>query len=479
MGQAMSSETLSISGGDGYKYWVGLTMKPFARGCKKTMYKGVLLGQGPRQWEKVVAKAFTDIPGTKEFWVHELNKSNVTKQLAAKFVEDFPSLCSIRVVLPGIVQMDKVSNVNKWLAGRKGKRSLDQDEWISIEELIPGDLVRFCPWSLENHTEEHAESEHLQAFSHYTYKFTNGTLVACDFQGVCERTGSATRYIFTDSTIHSSCKTYGLFDKGLFGITEFFKLHKCSRICRDWPKPTPLTPPPTFDEACRIQLTPSTEFENIVFPASYLAQTNNAVSRTDSGRRRHASDHVTRMYAIRTDEPIQSYRGNVRRRRSNSFCENAPNLTTVASVLPPAVATTADTDPPSYDAVIAMQNSRDVDRAGRARNDTRSHAILSSSSSCPILDTDQYRIENEAVLNTISRSQTSEGPSLRRQDATEDIRDRSWSDNVTNSNLLHRRLMNPTRNATHAPEYSSLVGELRPLRIPTAPSIEDDRLSAT
>lgn len=61
------------------------------------MYKGVLLGQGPRQWEKVVAKAFTDIPGTKEFWIHEVNKSNVTKQLAAKFVEVFPSMCSIRV----------------------------------------------------------------------------------------------------------------------------------------------------------------------------------------------------------------------------------------------------------------------------------------------------------------------------------------------------------------------------------------------
>lgn len=300
--------------------------------------------------------------------------------------------------------------------------------------------------------------------------------MACDFQGVCERSGSTTRYVFTDSTIHSSCKTYGLFDKGLFGITEFFKLHKCSRICRDWPKPTPLTPPPTFDEACRIQLTPSTEFENIVFPASYLVETNNGVSRNDSGRRRHVSDHVTRML-IRTDEPIQSYRGNVHRRRSNSFCENAPNLTTVASVLPSAVANTDDAELPSYDAVIAMQNTRDVDRAGRVRNDTRSHAILSSSSSCPILDTDYDRFENEAVPNFLSRSQTSDGPSLCRQDATEEIRDRSWSDNVTNSNLLHRRLMNPPRKATKAPEYGA--GELRPLRIPTAPSIEDDRLSAT
>ncbi|CAL1545240.1 unnamed protein product, partial [Lymnaea stagnalis] len=97
MGQAMTSETLSISGGDGYQYWVGLTMKPFTRGCKKTMYKGVLLGQGPRQWEKVVAKAFTDIPGTKEYWVHEVNKSDITKQLAAKFVLQCPGLCKIRV----------------------------------------------------------------------------------------------------------------------------------------------------------------------------------------------------------------------------------------------------------------------------------------------------------------------------------------------------------------------------------------------
>lgn len=72
-------------------------MKPSEVGCKKTVYKGVLLGHGPRQWEKVVAKAFTHIPGTKKSWTHELNKADVTKYLAAEFIQENPSICKIRV----------------------------------------------------------------------------------------------------------------------------------------------------------------------------------------------------------------------------------------------------------------------------------------------------------------------------------------------------------------------------------------------
>ena len=64
---------------------------------------------------------------------------------------------------------------------------------------------------------------------------------------------------------------YGVYDEGDYGITEFFKLHRCNNICKSWPKPTPLTPPPSFDDACAIQLmnciTPPPVFEDIVFPA--------------------------------------------------------------------------------------------------------------------------------------------------------------------------------------------------------------------
>uniref|UniRef100_A0A0B6ZKH2 Alpha-type protein kinase domain-containing protein n=1 Tax=Arion vulgaris TaxID=1028688 RepID=A0A0B6ZKH2_9EUPU len=159
--------------------------------------------------------------------------------------------------------------------------------------LFQGKMGRFCPWSTK-HIAEHVESKYLQAFSHFTYKYTNGELVACDFQGIYDPNSS--KYIFTDSSIHSTFKMYGLFDEGQNGISEFFKLHKCNDICDSWPTPTPLTPPPSFEAACmlRSNLAPASAFENIVFPADSSENVASGFqdnSRVDVGeRRRHSSE---------------------------------------------------------------------------------------------------------------------------------------------------------------------------------------------
>ncbi|XP_005105108.2 uncharacterized protein LOC101847676 [Aplysia californica] len=294
MGQA---ESLSISGGDGHRYWVSINSKPMKRGGKKTIHKARLLGHGPRQGEKVVAKSFTDIEGTKEAWTHEVTKADVTKQLVTKFNEACPSAPRIRIVLPGIVEMDKVSKFENWREGRGGHRGLSKDEWISIEEYITGQMSRYCPWSTSRDVDDVAHSDDLQTFSHFTYMHSCESLVACDFQGVVRTKQSSrkTLYIVTDSIIHSRYKMYGVFDKGDYGITEFFKLHKCTDICKDWPRPTPLTPPPSFDDACAALLmnniTPPPQFENIVFPAYQGEEGATGGEGADGGlsRRRHRS----------------------------------------------------------------------------------------------------------------------------------------------------------------------------------------------
>lgn len=362
MGQASSSETLSISGGDGYRYWVGINMKPFGAGCKKTVFKGVLLGSGPRQWEKVIAKAFTDIPGTKEIWSHEVSKADLTRQLAASFLQTHRRLCKISVVIPGIVQMDKVSKANNWYANKNGLRGLGRSEWISVEEFIPGQMHRYCAWK-DEHTKDRRESEHLQTFSHFTYKHSCGTLVACDFQGTADNSSSPVHYTFTDSIIHSSAKIYGAFDEGEYGITEFFKRHKCNDICRDWPKPTPLTPPPSFEQACALQLhlTPPPAFENIVFssqPISYgeTSSQEDGLNESLNRRRRHASAHNSRT--IR-NAPVSSLdvSGFPQRRRSigspsrpnRNNTLGAPEECIPVSPLPSIF--NSPTQPPSYSSV--------------------------------------------------------------------------------------------------------------------------------
>lgn len=48
-------------------------------------------------------------------------------------------------MIPGIVQMDRVSNITKWLADKDDGRGLTKDEWISVEEFIPGkDYLSEC-----------------------------------------------------------------------------------------------------------------------------------------------------------------------------------------------------------------------------------------------------------------------------------------------------------------------------------------------
>ncbi|CAL1538624.1 unnamed protein product [Lymnaea stagnalis] len=393
--------------------------------------------------------------------------------------------------------MDKVSNLNKWLAGRKGKRSLDQDEWISIEELIPGDMVRYCPWTFEHHTEDYVESEHLQAFSHFTFMHTNGSLVACDFQGVCERKNSTPRYIFTDSTIHSRCKLYGLFDKGEYGITEFFKLHKCSNICKKWPKPTPLTPPPSFEEACaaqRLHLASAPTFENIVFPARSLSniilddeihQVSPTTRQATGSRRRHQSDHQTRVHIIAQTER-QTTISHRHRRRSSSLYDNVSCLTDTSNV-------SNESQPPAYDSLVATQErptafSLDHNRPPSLHDNTHGHhAVLSNSSSCPLLETAQGHHERPP-RQALGRSATCDEVDSTRHSTPgltfEESRVRSWSENVINPNLQQRRIMNlyacQREGGREQIVYlRGLQNELPPLIVPSAPRNPGEYLNDT
>lgn len=129
--------------------------------------------------------------------------------------------------------------------------------------LLSGVVKRFCPWNRAHDPKEASQSSCLEAFSHFTFLHSNGQLLACDFQGVKHEDNASPSYVITDTIIHSHSKNYGPFDKGVEGINEFFKLHKCSSLCRGWPVPAPLTPPPAFSS---LPLTPPPAFEDIVFP---------------------------------------------------------------------------------------------------------------------------------------------------------------------------------------------------------------------
>lgn len=218
-------------------------------------------------------------------------------------------------------------------------------------------MGRFCPWSTK-HAEAHVESEHMQAFSHFTYKYTNGELVACDFQGIYDQRTS--KYVFTDSSIHSIYKLYGLFDQGEYGITEFFKLHKCNEICNSWPKPTPLTPPPSFEAACMLfhNLTPTSKFENIIYPTD---SSETMTSGQTSERRRHKSD-FQRRGQHEQDVSLTGHHTYQRWLSINAGEETVSEgggqgVNQPSAFKNPSSARADDSQPPSYDSVVDPRSS--------------------------------------------------------------------------------------------------------------------------
>jgi len=80
-------------------------------------------------------------------------------------------------------------------------------------------------------------SDYLQAFTHFTYWFTNRKVLICDLQGIYNTDMSPPTFELTDPAIHYHSKrgrqmVFGRTDKGRRGMDLFFKTHKCTIICK-------------------------------------------------------------------------------------------------------------------------------------------------------------------------------------------------------------------------------------------------------
>ena len=74
-----------------------------------------------------------------------------------------------------------------------------------------------------------------QAFTHWTYVFTNRKSMVCDLQGELTIVDHKPIFKFTDPCIHNMkhCggKKYGRTNMGHKGSQSFFKSHKCNAMC--------------------------------------------------------------------------------------------------------------------------------------------------------------------------------------------------------------------------------------------------------
>ena len=80
-------------------------------------------------------------------------------------------------------------------------------------------------------------SDYLQAFTHFTYRYTQKRVLVCDLQGCFNTDMCPPTFELTDPAIHYASskgrrEVYGRTDKGQSGQNAFFKTHKCSSVCK-------------------------------------------------------------------------------------------------------------------------------------------------------------------------------------------------------------------------------------------------------
>ncbi|CAK0840574.1 unnamed protein product [Prorocentrum cordatum] len=100
------------------------------------------------------------------------------------------------------------------------------------EPYMAGDYVRYNDNNGNVQNGDTTEGKIAASFCHFTYEETNGRAMVVDIQGVGLH--------FTDAQVHTRCiartdelfKRFGMGNMGKYGMTKFFRTHKCNSLCQ-------------------------------------------------------------------------------------------------------------------------------------------------------------------------------------------------------------------------------------------------------
>lgn len=99
-------------------------------------------------------------------------------------------------------------------------------KYIWVENLLEGDYKKYNNNAGWYDPTKSNYNELAQAFSHFSWQFTNGYLIIVDLQGPYGA--------FTDPQIHChDHRKFGGGNFGEFGMIKFFMTHKCNHYCED------------------------------------------------------------------------------------------------------------------------------------------------------------------------------------------------------------------------------------------------------
>ncbi len=148
---------------------------------------------------------------------------------AAQFETELTSIIKkpfIRVLPILIVEIPEEAQTQPIFRGSK---------YITAQEYLEGEYKKYnnnYGWVLD---EDSKCCKLAQAFSHFTYEASLGTLIIVDIQGVEMQTNGNSAIRITDPAIHSVMykQRFGDTNYGKFGILRFFSTHKCNEYCRE------------------------------------------------------------------------------------------------------------------------------------------------------------------------------------------------------------------------------------------------------
>jgi len=113
-----------------------------------------------------------------------------------------------------------------FLTAQYGRRRDHNDELVALEMYLPGEYVKFnsnSDFVLRNNDPNFHMTP--QAFTHFTWEYSNHTEIVVDIQGVNE--------YYTDPQIHTvTGEGYGEGNLGVAGVEAFFSAHECNHVCQ-------------------------------------------------------------------------------------------------------------------------------------------------------------------------------------------------------------------------------------------------------
>lgn len=145
----------------------------------------------------------------KEYYEKQLKLNTICKHLASIYNH----------TLVEKIGIDKgISFVDEFVYNKDGNFGI-------LEMFIEGEYKKYTNNATYIAIETDETTQKIVAFSHWSYEFSKGNLMATDLQG--------SQSLLTDPTLHTSNKLFKHYgDFGLEGFSKFFSVHRCNKICQ-------------------------------------------------------------------------------------------------------------------------------------------------------------------------------------------------------------------------------------------------------